>query len=530
MVSPAWTDAVRDELHEDLGFGLGLGGVALALEQLFHPQADQCRFECTDATVRAKLTKVRITACRPGLDTDDDGFVYLLFADETPGAGQGRIRFYRGAARDGSADNELVASAAGDDDSDLTITPEAGYTLAGALHMAALGAGENAHEADAHVTVPPAQRLKQLFDGDNAYDQQIKELAVATIRAMRSRFTQARQDAQAFAARVFDIEVVPTLIGRTGDSLIDLGITTAQGAVSHNPVGKLRDFEQAQADNAGGSGTVKAGAAAFSGAITFPGWQGTASGLSYGQLALPGNYTAVCTKKLGTSGPNAAPQFTWRRALSDRRRRPDEGRTDAEPFGRVLWIGALWRAPEWGFSALTINYKASVTDGGDGLLSTTAGDWSVTNLTSENSSNGVFYPRYDGTNLKFYKTTAGRAAQDPSDVVAEAAVASGAVNTTFQATGASGLTINGKTGAGTAGALVTGSTGTVDFQVPALGSYFTLTIEETTEASEWVKRLRDGGVGGASWYPNTGAAPNLIDGWIKRGLPLINAGVQGAHY
>lgn len=522
MANPGWDSDTIAELHRDQGFALGLGGLPLALEQLFHPQGASYLAVTTDETARSLLSRWLITAGQIGLDTDEDGFVYPAVTDDDPGAGDVLIEFYRGPARDGSPGNELVATAEGEDDETLTIVPETGYTLAGHVDGGTFTASFDFAFA---LMVPPAKRLQHLFDGSQPFDQQIKERGVAAIRLMRAAFGQARSAAQAFAEFVTRVEVADGLVARTGDELLSAGIVRngQTGAVTQNPQGLLFDIERAQAAN----GTeVKAGAGTFGGSVAFPGgWTGAASGLTYGKRALPAVITWTRSKGL----TNTAPEFQARRSTDDRRRRPNEGQ-GTEALDRPLRIGADWMAPEWGILGLRIDYLAAVANVTSALLSTTAADWSVTGLTSANSTGGQVFPRYDGSALKFYRSAAGRTAQDPDEVVAQVAVASSAVNATFTAEGASGIRISGRTGAGSTGALVTGSAGDVSFQVPAAGAFFTLAISETVEPSEWVRRLRDGGVGGVSWQPNTGSGPNLLDGWIRAGLPLIHAGVDGARY
>jgi hypothetical protein len=529
---PSWSDATRDDLHTDLGLGLGLGGMCLALEFLLHPQANQCLVDILDDEARSVINTWRITACEPGVDTDDDGFIYCRLEDEDPGAGQAKIYFYRGSARDNTAGNELVATAAGNNSSTLTITAETGYSLAGTVDIEAVGAGNDAHPFTIHVQVPIALRASYNFDGSSADDEQIKTELLARAAAMRGFIAQARVEAQEFCAFLMRTKFRTALItgsgSVSGDNLLVTTRNNNDGAIEETYSGLLEDLRRAQAANTGGSAEIKAGSATLSGSVTFPGWQGTASGPTYGQRGVAAQITWRCIKKL-TSTP---PQFQAVRTTTDKRRRPGEGTQSEEMIGRPLTIGSEWSAKEWGINALTVNYKAALSSVTNNLLSTTAGDWTVAELTNSNSSEGVFYPHYDGSTLRFYKTVAGRTAQDTSDVAASATVANTAINSTFQATGSTGLTINGKTGNGNGTNLVTGSTATLDFQAPTVtgNSLFRLTIAEADDGSEWQKRMRDLGVGGINYYVNNGASPNLKDAWIKRCLPLINAGVSGARY
>lgn len=528
MSDPNWSDAVRDDLHGDLGYPIGLGGLALALEMWCHPQANQCLTDVlAHEDLRAVVTNFRITACEPGVDTDDESIVYPLVKDETPGTDEVTIRFYRGAARDNSAGNELVATAAGDNSTTLTITPESGYTLAGTVDVGAIGVGLADHEFCLHVSPPPAKRILQLFTGSDVDDGQIREELGRAIVDMAAFFRQARQRAEQAAAFVERTKTRRLLVaaGITSDQqlLVTTRNPTTQ-AVTYS--GLLEDHRRAQAANTGGSGAIKAAAHTLSGSISFPGWQGTATGPTYGQRGVAASLAIRCVKAL-TSTP---PQMQVTVTPTDARRRGADG-TRSFVLSDLITIGREWSAKEWGIEALTLDYKASVANVTNALVSTTASDWDVSGLTSGNSSAGKLWGYYDGSTIKFYTTEAGRDAQDEDDVVASVTTTTGQVSTTKTAEGATGLTIGFTTGAGSGGALVSGSTFDVDFQAPTVagGSMCTLTIAES-EGGQWQKRMRDGAIGGVGYAPNTGSSPNLTDAQIRAGLPVIHAGVNGAHY
>lgn len=531
MADPSWDDTERDDYFGDLGYAFGLGGVPHALENFFHPQANQCLVEFLDEEARSIISNFRVTACEPNVDTDSEGLVYCLVKDEDPGAGEATIEFYRGPNRDGSADDELVATAAGANGATLTIVPETGYTFAGTVKIGTVGVGNDEHAFAIHVSVPPALRLQQLYPGTTTYDAQIRDAGLRAVAAMRDAFATARDAAQSFAAFVVRSEIRPHLVSQTSQSsMLQTTRNVLAGAIEETYAGLLDDLRRAQAANTGGSGEIKAAAQTLAGSLSFPGWQGTASSLTYGQRGVPAQITWRCIKKL----TNTPPQFQATRTATDARRRPGEGveaGTLSEVLeGRPLTIGAEWSAREWGIHAMLVDYKASVTGVTSALLATTAGLWSVTGLTSSNSTGGVLYARYDGSTIKFYRTSAGRTAEDPSDVAASVATTTGQVNTVKQATGASGLVINFTTGAGSGGALVSGSVGDVDFQSPTVtgNSLFQLAITESTEGGLWQKRTRDGAADGVGYYPNVGSSPNILDAQIRRGLPLINVGVSGA--
>ena len=530
MVSnPAWTNAVRDEHAIDLGLPLGCGGAAWGLEQFYHPQNGNYLCEFFDDTARAKFGKsFRFTAGKIGLDTDSEALVYVQVID---GVGVQTLEFYRGAARDNTAGNELVAStgAVADSTANRVIVPGVGYTLAGLVDTT-IGATFN---FTMHLEPPPVVRIGQQFTGSNAYDRQLSERGVAAIRAMRSAFSTARVAAQAWAQDVLNVEIMPTIPVRTGSQLLNEGITVLDGDHTVNPTGALPDLAGAQQGNLTGAGEVFAGAGAYSGSCAFAvgGWQGKQSAApTYSQRARGCTITFRINRKLGSDPPD----FVAERSLTDTRLRPNEG-LSLETLSRPLRIGAVWAAPEWGITALTVHYKAAISNITSALLSAAHTDWSVDGMTATNSSAGVFYAKWAAGILSFYRTAAGRTASDPEDVVATAALSAASVNSVFTAKGATGISIVGKTGAGVAALLVTNSTGDVDFQIPtvAAGSYFTLAISEDTAPSEWVKLMRAGQIGGAPFAPNVTEGvevANLLDSSIRAGHPMINVGVNGTVY
>jgi hypothetical protein len=528
MSDPNWSNTVRDDLHGDLGYGLGLGGLAHALELFFHPQANQCLVTfLPHEDLYAVVSNFKVTACEIGTDTDSEGRVFMLVKDEAPGAGQVTLEFYKGSARDSSAGNEKVATAAGNNSTTLTITPESGYTLAGTVDVGVIDAGLDENESVLHVAVPPAQRLPQVFAGDQTDDAQIRAEIERACVDMAGSFRTAKQRAEQATAFVARTKLRRLLLAAGITSNTSLLVTTRNPttrAVSYS--GLLHDFVRAQAANTGGAGEIKAAAHTLSGSITFPGWQGTATGPTYGQRGVGASCALRCVKTMNATPP----QFQITITPTDARYRGPDGST-SYVLPELLTIGEEYSAKEWGIEALTLDYKASVSDVTDGLMSTTAGDWSVSGLTSSNSSAGVLWGGYDGSTIKFYKTEAGRDAEDEDEVVASVTTTTGQTAAVKTAEGATGIAIVFKTGAGSGGVLVSGSEFKVDFQVPTVtgNSMATLTITET-EGGEWQKRMSRGGVGGVAFYPNTGSSPNLTDAQIRAGLPLLNVGVSGARY
>ena len=531
MADPLWTDATRNDIHEDLGYPLGLGEMARTLEFLLHPQNDKFLIETSDENARTYLTTWRITAGRrtssgSSSDTDANGDIYWTLTDENPGAGQARLQGFNDSAR-----SVLVTTGSAANGAPITLTAQTGYTLAGTVVLGAPVANFNFRS---QLVIPPIKRLLSLFDGTSLDDDQIRAQGEATLRRMRSGAATMRQAAQDLAAFVMRTKVRRNLVAITDQtSLIIPGIRQRSGVVTEEPRGLLEDLRAAQQDNTGGSAAIEAQASTLAGAVSYPTqtWPGgSAVTPTYGQRGQPCVITGVCVKGLD----GTAPEFLVTRKLTDTRRAPADG-TESEGLSpdRRLRIGANWKAPEWGVESLTIDYLPSISGVTSALLSTTATDWSVTGLTSANSTGGVVYALYESsdTTLRFYSTSAGRTALDADLLVAQVTLATTDDLTTFTTdTNDSGLTIVGETGAGVGNLLIDGSVGDVSFQAPSPSqpsAYFTITVTESTEGGAWVKNLRDGGVGGAGWEPNTGAGLDIVDGQIRACLPLIHPGILG---
>ena len=91
---PVWTDAFRDEFAADLGFAMGLGGDAYALEQFLHPQNGYILARFYDDTARTTFGRTfKFTAGKIGLDTDSEGLVYVKVTDNSGGAGNVKLDF-----------------------------------------------------------------------------------------------------------------------------------------------------------------------------------------------------------------------------------------------------------------------------------------------------------------------------------------------------------------------------------------------------------------------------------------------------
>jgi hypothetical protein len=518
MADPAWTDAVRDDLHKDLGLGLGWGGLAHALDKLFHPQNAKYLLDTTDENAEAHLSGWRITACKIGLDTDANGYTYFRYDDNTPSGGNATLNVYCDATR-----LTLVATGTVADGGTLTLVPQTGYTFAATVRTTAATVD---FDFRGMVIEPAYKALRRLFDDTGIDDGQLYDAGVACALGMRSDFAAARAKAEGFAELVATVKARRLLSSLTDAQAMAVeglkGSTVSKGTVDWRPSGLLIDLKLGQHDNTSGSGEIKAGAGAWSGTPSYTSWTGkTTTAPNYGQRTQAALLTYACKKTL-TGTP---PEFQVTRRTTDTRLAPADG-TASEVASFPLSVGQTWREPAWGIESMLIDYAPTATnEGGGTAISATSTDWSVTGLKSTLSDSGKLWGIYNAGVFEFYSSEDARNARDANYLICQKTFSSTSAAFTTETT-TTGITVSGKSG----GTLTSGHKFTVDFNVPSPNSpvsIFTLTIVETTRASRWVQRMRDGGFGGQSWEPNTGGSPNLQDGWIDAGIPLVHAGVQG---
>lgn len=511
MANSSWSTDTRDDIGKDLGYTLGLGRLFRVLEQWLHPQNSKYLLETTDENAATYLSTWRITAYTPLLDSDENGWVYCTLDDEAPGAGQATLNCYNDSTR-----LVLVATGNASNAGTITLAPQTGYTLAGTV---VLGAPTADFSFRAQIMEPPVKAIDRLFTGSSQDDQQIKTELDRRIAAMRVLMTSAKTEAQACARFVVDTKIARLMVSTTGSDLLNPRQTNTTGTIAQAPTGRLEDFRSACEDNdSGGAAPIKAGAATLSGAVSYTSavWSGTATSPTYGQRGRAGAWTFTCEKTLDGTPPT----FRARFMPTDTRAAPNLGK---EPVlvATLLTVGKSWLSPENGIEALVIDYLATIANSSGTPMGTTVADWSVVGMTSANSDGGKFWTYHTGTVLQFYKSEAGRDAQDADELVDQKTIS--ATATAFTTEGrTAGLTIVGKTGSSAA----SGDKGSVDFNAPAVADYFQITVSET-EGSLWVQTMRDGGVGGVNYRPHTAGSPNLKDGWIQGSMPMIHPGVNG---
>ena len=509
--NPAITDAVRDRMFNRLGVLGGMYNDLLSLELLYHPK-NTSKFAVRmlnadeDGT---DITDIRITDCVIDTDTDAEGIVYGTLTDGVGGTGH-TISFYKDQGRTSKIAD---LDAAIDDAGTGTIAPDsASFNLAGTITVGTITGNIS---FAFYVVPPPMHRLINEFDGVEEEDSAVRVAAEQFVASAYNSFRQLRRNLRSVA----QLLVLGTAtsgglfkrrIGFSNDSsLLEGGLSrNSAGGIVNQPKGFLESLRRGMAGNLSGSGAIKVGPATSTGTPAFGGaWTGTNSGCATDDRAVAGTVTATCSKGLDSSAPRFRLNFT----PTDSRKLLGVDYT-VQDLEFELTIGQTFRSHLLGISSMTIDYAATVATVGT-LLNTTASLWSVTGLSTANSTSGKTWCEYDGTDITFYATEAGRDAADADDVVASCTYPGAA--TAFTAEGSAGITIVGKTGA----APVSGDTGDVDFSPPVATSpadYFTVAIAVTTEPGI-LQRLVGRGLIGAAWYLNSAATPNITANQVLAG-------------
>ena len=531
MGDPNWSTADRDNHFSRLGLGVGNRRAALAEAQRLHPASAKwvARKISTGAAdeSNAILINLKVTAGKIGTDTDSAGRIFGTMTDNTPGAGQSRWQFYSDSARSVLVAQVDVADAA----VDTAFTPQTNKFLAGTITVGTPAAGFNFMLE----LIPPLYQVAAvLFDGDFATDARALELVQAAARDARTFYLQAARRWERLNGELLQLQVKPDLSAvSAGNAILNDGLrrhASQLGTIVEQPSGLLEDLRADMEGNAGAAGEVAVLGPTQTGAVTYPGsWDGTGPTPTLGQRGVPGVLTFRCNKGLDGTSPTFLASFV----PTDLRLAPNLGQGVVE--GRFpLTLGKEWKDPALGVESLILNYLAIVTNTVGNALDATdeANDWSVTGLTSANSTDGVLYWACTAGAITFYATEAGRDAADVDDVVASDTGLGAAA--AIVATGDSGLTIVGLTD-DTPAAL---DKGTLDFNPPEAtqpASYALLTITETVRASAWQRQtafgeeagLTNRGAFGPGWELHNDASPDVTDVHLQAGIPYPDVNVLG---
>lgn len=519
----ALTDTIRDRLFKRLSLGEALVDEVRKVADWFHPQSDNIRADLVhgdeEGTRFTGSPTLLITACTPELDTDAEFMCYGSLTDGAPNT----IDIYSDQAR-----SVKVASGTAADGGTVTLAPESGFTLAGKIKLGTIAANAS---FSFKVTPAAVKLVDQEFNGDEEDDGQVEKAYLDAIAAARVDILSAANKLAAAPAFLMRATFRRRLVSRSSESVIIApGLTRlSTGQVDEKPTGIAEDTRLAMEANSAGSGVMKVGGPTQSTSTALAtGTVITFTTITLGQRGVPSRISLVCVKSLDEDGD---PEFDVFLDCDDTRRKPGDGlQTQALP--NRLRLGVTWKCPEAGIEALLVDYTASVTNTTGTSLSTNAAHWiRPQGLTSELSAQGTLWTFYEAsiTRMEFYRSEAGRDAQDEADLVTWATVPTSGVNSDFTTEDIGNeLQVKFRTGAGTAGALVDGDKGTVSFQAPTSSqpaSRATVTIEETVRSSMQLVAWRDGYLGGqpgaapeqtaGGWEPHVGTSPNIPDSWLR---------------
>lgn len=505
MSDPAWTDALRDQIFQRVGTIAGYWWTLDRLEGNLHPMntTKVISYITAGDENNVLITELLLTRVVIRTDGGSEGQIWATIIDGTGGTGH-EVKFYS----DSSRSTEIATTGATvDDDATGTITAGTGFTLAGTITIGTIVAN-----VDFKIyAVPPAfSRVDDEFDGTLEEDSQMEQTIKDSLTALRNDLRRAKGRLAAAAQQLLTTTISRNLVSGSNTAVIDRGLSrNSAGGIVVAPSGILEDFRLGMADNTGGSGVIKVGPQTATGTNAFPGtWTGTVGTVTLDDRAIASNLQLTCIKTLDSTPP----RFRVVSTPTDARRKGGANFSILPEAEQNLTIGQTWRSQKFGVASFILDYLAAPTNSVNTPLTTTATDWAVSSLTTSNSTNGKLFAHFDGTDLNFYATEAGRDSQDTDDV--EATVASAAINTAFTVSGST-LTITGKTGA----ALASGDKGAVDFQVPTAtqpASYATIAIAVTVEPGI-LQALTRVGFFSSNWFLHSASSPNILDVLITSG-------------
>ena len=444
MADLALTDAQRDAFFKRLGCP-----VALIAEM--REFADRFRLNRTRLILENELNGVLsgfdLTGVRIGENTDPDGLIYLRVFDETPGAGQARIRGYTTTA-DRTADMNHVFNAEGSDGTELTITEANTSGITGnTVDIGTVAANDS--NPQLRVLLDWKEHFRNVFGGE--IDDRLEDdsgLVVGLGAAINTIAAGIEGILNTTAVALLDAVIMRTL--RTGFTstattpvTVQRSVDASTGAVTLTYGGVLADVDNDMEDNTGGSGEIHVAPFDLSaGAVTFDAdnaGAGTATGPTMLSNARVGRYTFRLVKEFDTAGRE---EFSG------------EVKLDGEPVvvrgvGR-LRVGAVYRDPALGISSFTINRSFTKTgDAGNADLAAAAAVSSIDGETTSNTASGQLGVQIDANasnwDISFYKTTDTSQFTSANLVARATNIATGAVFTATEQNG-SGLTISWQVG------------------------------------------------------------------------------------
>lgn len=451
MADRAITDALRDQVFKRLGAVVALASDAEETRDRFLLARSRLLLQLE---LNGVLSQFRLSGIRIGENTHASGVIYLRVFDETPGAGQARVRGYLSTA-DRAADTNHVFSAEGADGATLTVNEanSSGIGLTGSGDQVVIGTvAANDQNPHLYCLIPWREHVGNIFgreiDDRLDDDQDVRDAVTTVITQMRGDYETARLRA---------ISLLNTVIARTIRTEFDvaalapLGISrtvdASTGAVSLQFAGVLPETSNHMEDNTAGAGEIDVRQhQTTAGAVTADpdnAGVGTVSVQLLSQ-ALPGTVTIRLVKEFDEVGLE---EFVVEQSVDDLPGVQIRG------TGRAR-VGAVYRDLALGIQSLTIS--RTFTKSGDGGDTDFAAGSALTNMSGETTLNTAagrlgleIVANASNWDIHFHSTTDTSQFTTATRVASALDIATAAVFTATQVN-SSGLEITWQLGSGPA--------------------------------------------------------------------------------
>lgn len=329
--------------------------------------------------VNGVLSRIRLDGVHIGQNTDEDGIIYLRIFDETPGAGQARIRGYESAA-DRTANANHVFNAEGADGATLTVTEATASGITGGqIVIGTVTANDSNPQLRVHQDWPLF--FKNVF-GALASDRLDEDAAVkAKVDAAVAKIAVLAEQASTEIGALHDAimnQMIKLHIQSTQTAIArDSTTVDSSGAVTLGQSGILADLVDEMQDNTPGPQDVLRYLRTAS-AITFDADNnglGSASAVTLLSSSFYGRVQFELSKTLDEQGPE---EFDVTLFLTDGSGRTKKGK-------RKLTIGQVYRDHALGIGGFTLS--RTYTKSGDGGNTDFAAVAAITNISGETSVN-----------------------------------------------------------------------------------------------------------------------------------------------
>lgn len=407
-----------------------------------------------------------------GVNTDEDGYLYVTLTDETPGAGQARVSVYSDSAR-----TALVAQGDAADGNTATLTAQNSSGLTGTVLLGTVGA------TNADIELLVVRDLPMgliLVLNDDQYDADALAAARIGDAQIVALLDQAIQRNKG-AFEVFARTVIKTFVTSTETEIFRHTVDDdGTGLLTLETKGILDDLNDHMADNPGGTAqyiadpnpTLSAWTADSDndGVVSF-------TGDAAKDWAQDGTVKVQCTD--ATLGSEKF-EVTFIDSIT---KATKKARKDAT-------IKKAFVDPDVGL-AFTMNRSVSETNDGNNQLSS----YAISGENADNTNGGVLYfaIRANGTDwdIQVFKTANGAANNTTADLVAQ--------GTTTASSGTETVTLVEQNASGLSGSVVFDHDATnaedtdiqLDLRVCSLNDRWTATITATYSGAVFAEFFAD---------------------------------------